>query len=471
MNKLALASVMLFSFLAGMAGVYMLTSENQPVSVISEVQAVKTAEPLYYRNPMNPAVTSPVPAQDSMGMDYIPVYADADNNDEPEGTVEIDPVTVQNIGVRTAIAEKKMLSRKVRAVGRVSYDETRLSRLHLKTQGWIEKLRISKTGEQIKKGDILMDIYSPQLVTSQQEYLLALSNYETLKDNAYPDIRLGSKRLLESARERLLLLDVPEHKIKYLNQKRLIQKSMHLHSPYDGIVMKLGVSEGQFVTPGTELYMIADLSKVWVLADVYEDEIPWVKVGDGAEIKIAAMPDETFKGVISYIYPYLEKKTRSAKVRIEFDNSDLKLKPEMFAKVVLNVSRQDDALVIPSEAIIRSGTREQVFVLRAAGKFEPRQVRTGLSSNGSTQITDGLSEGDEIVVSAQFLIDSESKLREATAKMMRTLSGGKEADSAEKNTNMPDMPMKKMSMDMDMDMDMGSMPMDSMQMNPMREAL
>jgi len=478
MNKLTLASVVLISFLGGMAGVYMLTAKDQPTAMISEVQAAKTGEPLYYRNPMNPAITSPVPAQDSMGMDYIPVFAEGGTEDEPEGTVKIDPVTVQNIGVRTSIVEKKALARTVRAVGRVTYDETRLTKLHLKTEGWVEKLRIAKTGEQVNKGDILMDIYSPQLVSSQQEYLLALNNYETFKDNDYPDIRQGGKNLLESARERLLLLDVPEHQIEYLNEKRLIQKAMHLHSPYDGIVMNLGVSEGQFITPATELYMLADLSKVWVLVDVYEQELPWVHVGDTAKVKIVAMPDDIFEGQVTYIYPYLEKKTRTAKVRIEFDNSDLKLKPDMFAKVVLSVNQQDDALVIPSEAIIRSGTREQVFVMRSAGKFEPRMVKTGLSSNGDTQITDGLSEGEEIVVSAQFLIDSESKLREATAKMMRKLSGGAGSSEVGSDARKHGMPVENMSMDsMDMsamsmdDKSVDSMSMKNMQMTNMSEEL
>ncbi len=382
---------------------------------------------LFYRNPMNPAITSPVPAKDEMGMDYVPVYAEKNAGDEtePAGMVRIDPVTVQNIGVRTAVAQRQWISRHIRAVGRVDFDEERLSRLHPKTEGWIEELYIDKTGEQIKKNAILLSIYSPQLVTSQQEYLLALNSLDALKQSPYAEIRKGAQELVTSSRERLVLLDVPEHQIRELEKTHKIKKNLHIRSPFDGVVINIGVREGQYVTSSTELYKIADLTRVWVIADVYENEMPWIQTGDPVDVKLAAIPGKVFTGRVGYIYPYAEAKTRTIKVRLEFDNPDLLLRPDMFADVTIHAQRKVDAIVIPTEAVVRSGEREQVFVVRGPGKFEPRVVKLGVDSQGMVQVIDGVSAGEEVVTSSQFLIDSESKLREATAKMLETLSSEK----------------------------------------------
>jgi Cu(I)/Ag(I) efflux system membrane fusion protein len=374
-------------------------------------------QPLYYRHPMNPSVTSAVPAKDEMGMDYVPVYAE-DSADEPAGSVKIDAVTMQNMGVRTARAQKTILSHTVRAVGRVSYDEERIVRLHPKTEGWIETLRIDKTGERVKKDEDLLSIYSPQLVATQQEYILALNNLKVLEKSPNEDIRRGAEELVSSARERLKLLDVPAHQLHELTHSHNIRKSLHIHTPTDGIVMQIGAREGQYVTPETELYMIADLSKVWVYADIYEYELPWVKVGDPVEMQLAGVPGRVFHGHLAFIYPYAEAKTRTIKVRLVFDNAELLLKPEMFAQITIYAGKQVDALVIPSEAVIRSGAKSQVFVVRGAGKFEPRLITTGLASSNEIAVLEGLKEGEEVVTSAQFLIDSESKLREATSKML-----------------------------------------------------
>jgi len=388
------------------------------VPVFAEDKRPRKGEILFYRNPMNPAVTSPVPAKDTMGMDYLPVYAEEAETDAPAGAIKIDPVTVQNMGVRTAIAKKTLLSHVVRAVGRVAYDEERIVRLHPKTEGWIETLRVDKTGEWVKKNDDLLSIYSPQLVSSQQEYILALNNLKMLEKSPIEDIRRGAEELVKSSRERLKLLDVPAHQLHELTDSHTIKKSLHIHTPADGIVINIGAREGQYVTPETELYMIADLSKVWVYADIYEYELPWVKVGDPVEMQLAGVPGRIFKGHLAFIYPYAEAKTRTIKVRLAFDNAQLLLKPELFTEVTIYAGKQDDTVVIPSEAVIRSGAKNQVFVVRGAGKFEPRLITTGLSSNNEIAVLDGLKEGEEVVTSAQFLIDSESKLHEATAKMM-----------------------------------------------------
>ena len=413
--------VLLGTLLLGGLGGYLVAPDDGGERVETAPDAVQ--QPLFYRNPMNPAVTSPVPAKDQMGMDYIPVYANGGGANGggaqgPAGTVSIDSVTVQNIGVRTARVVRDTLTRVIRTSGRVDYNEERLTRLHPKTEGWIEKLLVDATGQTVSANDILLSIYSPDLVTSQEEYLLALKNAETLADSSFPDIRKGAENLLESSRERLHMLDVPHHQIVELEATRKVRKNLHIHSPFNGVVVSVGAREGQYVTPKTELYTIADLSKVWVYVDVFDSELPWVNAGDHAEMRLKGVPGRVFGGLIRYVYPYADAATRTVKVRLEFDNPDGLLRPDLFADVTIHADRQVNALVIPSEAVVRSGARDQVFVVRAPGKFEPREVVLGVVSDGRVQVLSGVAEGEEVVTSAQFLIDSESKLSEATAKML-----------------------------------------------------
>lgn len=422
---------------------------------------------LFYRNPMNPAITSPVPAQDEMGMDYIPVYADGGSGDTPAGTVSIDPTVVQNIGVRTVAAVQKTISRDIRTVGRVTFDEQRVTRLHSKVEGWVEKLFIDRTGEPVGKDTMLLAIYSPQLVASGEEYLLALNNWQTLKGSPFVDIRDGARQLLETSLDRLKLLDVPEHQLQQIRHTGQVPKAIHIHSPFDGIVMHIGAREGQRITPETELYMVADLSRVWVQVDLYEDELPWVQLGDAAEMRLPSVPGKVFTGTVSFIYPYLDATTRTNKVRIEFANPDLALKPEMFANITLNVSRTVDAVVVPAEAIVRTGARDQVFIQHATGKFEPREVQLGFSADGEVQIISGVEAGEVVVTSSQFLIDSESKLKEATAKM---LEAGQQQPAADSDAALEIEGMEMERMDMNAPqpqsapMDMNNMQPGSMQM-------
>jgi len=454
MNKqtLLVASLML---LLGLGGGFWFAKKQAPEgsTILSEKKQEKKI--LFYRNPMNPAITSPTPAKDNMGMDYIPVYAGGGSTDaSPVGTVRINPTVVQNIGVRTIEATLQTLSRTIRTVGRVTYDEERVARLHPKYDGWVEKMMIDKTGDHVHKGTRLMSIYSPQLVATQEEYLLALNNAAILQDSPFADVRNGAKSLLRSAEERLKLLDVPKHQITALKRQRKVMKGLHIHSPFEGTVMKIGARDGQRITPETELYMIADLSHVWVIVDLYEDDLPWVREGDTANMTVAGVPGRTFTGKVNYIYPYLEAKTRTVKMRLEFDNPELALKPDMFANVTVKAGKQIDAVIIPSEAIVRTGEQEQVFVQRAAGEYEPRKVIVGVDSEGQVQIIEGLKAGDIVVTSSQFLIDSESKLKEATAKMMQATQA--------KNPD-PEMSMDNMDME-----SMGDMAMpDDMQMNDM----
>ncbi len=429
----------------------------------------KSSDPIFYRNPMNPDITSPVPAQDDMGMDYIPVYADEDEEEEVEakilfyrnpmnpdvtsptpakdhmgmdyipvyeevesgggnlaGTVKIDSTVVQNIGVRTAKATVGSLSRIIRAVGKIDFDEDGMTRIHSKTEGWIDELFIDRTGEFVKKDAMLLSIYSPKLVSTQEEYLLAMDNYKSLRKSRFSDIKRGAKSLLVNTKQRLELLDVPDHQIKELEKTRKIKKNLHIHSPAAGTIMKIGARKGQYVTPATELYMISDLSKVWVYGDIYEYEISWVKKGDEAEMTLKGIPGKIFKGTVDYIYPYAETKTRTIKVRLVFDNPDLLLRPEMFADINIATQKQENVITVPSEAVVRSGITNQIFVVRDKGKFEPREVTLGLESNGRVIVLKGVEAGEEVVTSSQFLIDSESKLKEATAKMIESINNKKE---------------------------------------------
>ncbi|MCF6280745.1 MAG: efflux RND transporter periplasmic adaptor subunit [Candidatus Polarisedimenticolaceae bacterium] len=428
----------------GFAGGYWLSNAGSPLPLAETGGQPSERKVLFWRNPMNPSITSPTPAKDGMGMDYLPVYADnGDGGDEPAGTVKIDPVTVQNIGVRTAKVKLRSLARQLKALGRVDFNEERLARLHPKTSGWIEQLMVDETGVRVNKGTILLGLYSPDLVAAQREYLVALENWEAVRNSTVGRMKKSAKNLLRSSRERLELFDMPAHQIKELEKSRKIKKRLHIHSPFAGHIMHIGARDGQYITPKDELYLIADLSRIWVNVDIYEDDLPWMKIGDRAEMTVRAAPGRAFTGKVTFIHPTMQKKSRTVRVRLEFDNADLVLKPGMFANVVLHVDEQPNAAVVPSEAIIRSGSREQLFVVREPGKFEPRLVILGVSAGGYTQILDGVEPGEVVVTSSQFLIDSESKLREATAKMMAAMA----AESATENVDMSDMEMDDMSMD------------------------
>ena len=391
-------------------------------STTAEQTKVEEKKPLFYRNPMDPTITSQTPAKGSMGMDYIPVYAEEGVQTEKSATVTIDPTVVQNIGVRTATAQQRTLSRAVRAVGRVDFNEESITRLHPKVEGWIESIRIDKTGDDIAADEILLEIYSPQLVSSQQEYLLALNNLAATANSNIPEIRQGAEDLVKSARERLRLLDVPAHQIHDLEKSRQITKTLHIHSPVAGTITKIGVRAGQFVGPKTELYTIVNLKQVWVFADIYEYELPWIMKGDAVAMTLTSLPGKDFVGSLDYIYPYSNAKTPTTKVRMVFDNADRLLRPNMFADVRIDADSQQHAVVIPAEAVIRSGDKTHVFVAQGRGKFEPRIVKLGIESAGQAVILEGITAGEKVVTSAQFLIDSESNLREATSKMLESLA-------------------------------------------------
>ena len=418
-NLLIILAALTLGLAAGYFGSQQLGKHDEvkQTDAMGSVLCAGGALPLFWRNPMNPSITSPTFQKDSMGMGYIPVCADGYTSDAPAGTVKIDPTVTQDIGVRTSTAEQRDLSREISTVGRITFDETRLVTLHPKVDGWVDKLFVDKTGESVKQDTMLLSFYSPELVASQEEHLLALANWEQLKDSPYSDIRDGAKRLLNSSLDRLRFFDVAEHQIRKLQKTHKVRKSMHIHAPAAGVVTNIGVREGAHVTPNSELYQIADLSRVWVLADLYEYEIGWVKVGDKAKLQISSLPGHDFLGRITYIYPYLDAKTRTNKVRIEFDNAEGLLKPDMFGDVTISASSVKPGIFVPRESVLVTGKHAHVFVQTEPGHFEPRTVRTGISADGLIEIIDGVKEGEKVVSSGQFLIDSESSIRETAAKM------------------------------------------------------
>jgi len=368
---------------------------------------------LYWRAPMDPNYISETPGKSPMGMDLIPVYEDEVMGSG--GGVKIDPTTVQNIGVKTAIIKRQALSREVRTVGTVDYDETRITDVNTKITGWVETLFVDYTGQNVKMGQPLLKIYSPELVAAQEEYLTSSDYVKRLQGTASEDVLKGAKELLHASKQRLLYWDITKGQIDELERKRTVSRTMTVYSPQEGVVIHKAVNKGAQIMAGQHLYRIAALDRVWVYAEIYEYEMPWVKVGQQAEVVLPSMPGKTLTGKITYIFPYLEPKTRTVKVRMAFDNAELTLKPDMFANVKIKPVVSLDAVVIPIQAVIHSGERNVVIIDLGEGRFMPREVVLGVESEGVYEVLDGLSEGERIVTSSHFLIDSESNLKTALA--------------------------------------------------------
>lgn len=446
MNKnISIAVAVILGILIGVAGFYFLSVKpSGNSSIVEDAKGVVQATPLmnekkvkYWQAPMDPTYIRFEPGQSPMGMDLIPVYEDDDagGTDKEAGIVKIDPITVQTIGVRTHVVERMELERELRTIGRVDYDETRVHNVHTKVEGWIEKLYIDTTGQKVKKNDYLLEIYSPTLVSAQEEYLLSLKHKGKMNE-------VGRESISDLSRRRLELWDVPAHQIEELETQGIVKRTLHIHSPATGIIIDKPVTEGMYTKPGTRLYTIADISKVWVYVDIYEYELPWIKKGQLAEMTLASYPGKIFKGKITFIYPFMESKTRTNKVRLEFDNLRGELKPDMYANVTLKSVISKDAVVVPTEAVIKSGNRNIVIISKGGGTFAPRAVTVGAEGRGPTgsdptgsgladnahadgnyyEIIEGLSEGEVVVTSAHFLIDSESRLKEAIGKMLEAKS-------------------------------------------------
>jgi RND family efflux transporter MFP subunit len=405
---------------------------------------------LYWQDPMHPAYKSDKPGKaPDCGMDLVPVYADegAPVGALPAGTVEITSQKQQLIGVQYGTVERRTLTRTVRAVGRLTYDETKITHIHTKFEGWITKVYVDFTGQLVRKGQPLFTVYSPDLVSTQQEYLIAKRAHKYLSDAPYAEVSEGANSLLDSTRERLKLWDISDAQIAELDKTGKVQRDLTMYSPVDGFVLDRKAFDNVRVTADSDLYTVADLSTVWVNAEIYEYEVPYVRLGQQATISLSYFPGETFRGRVSYIYPQLDATTRTLKARIEFPNPQFKLKPDMYADVQLNID-YGSKIVVPQDAILDSGAEQVVFVARGDGYFEPRKVEIGPRIDDKVVVLSGLKAGEKIVASGNFLVDSESRLKTAMGQMagmegmkMEEKKGPEQPKKQEGKESMPGMKM------------------------------
>lgn len=393
---------------------------------------------LFYRSPMNPKQTSPVPAKDEMGMDYVPVYEDAIGEAPPVSglsTVDIDPARQQLIGLKTAEVTRGMVGGAWRTVGRVAIDETRVRHVNLKVPGFVERIYVDYIGKKVRQGDPLFSMYSPDLLAAQEEYLLALKTQGELSKVGGANGR-DDGSLVAAARRKLELWDIPQSEVDKLAKSGEPTKTLTFYSPAPGVVTKKDVVEGMRLEAGAMPYEIVDLSSVWVLADVYESELRFVKENMTANLSLAAFPNREFKGKVVFLDPLLDPQTRTVKVRLTFPNPTGDLRPEMFGEVVL-LGLPHDALRIPLDAVIDSGTEKIVFVAVGEGKFQPRAVKLGVGDGSNVEVIAGLTQGERVVVRANFLIDSESRLRASLAEVAPTPPKGPESARVLPETKMP----------------------------------
>jgi membrane fusion protein, copper/silver efflux system len=334
----------------------------------------------------------------------------------PENVIALSPERLQAIGVKFELAKRRPMERLIRTVGQVEVDERRLAHVNIKLEGWIDQLFVNSTGERVKRGKILFTLYSPELMATQTEYLLALKGQRTLGQSAFPEIAERAKALLEVTRRRLRLWDITADHLEDLERTGEVQRTLPIHAPLTGTVMKKVALAGMYVKPGDELYTIADLSQIWITADIYEYELAFVKVGQTATVSLAYDPRTVLQGRIVFIYPTLDPQTRTAKVRFELANPGELLKPGMYANVELNIPL-GTRLVVPPDAILDSGERQVMFIHHGGGRLEWRTVKLGVRTGDWVEVLEGLKEEEHIVTSANFLIDSESQLKAAVGGM------------------------------------------------------
>lgn len=379
---------------------------------------------LYYRNPMGLPDTSPTPKKDPMGMDYIPVYeGEQDNEPATANQVRISTEKVQKLGVRTEAAQRRSLDRIVRAAGRIEPDERRIFAITPKFEGYVERLHVNATGQPVGKGQPLFEVYSPELVSAQREYAIAAQGVDALKD-AGGEAQRGMHQLAESSLLRLKNWDISEEQLKALTKSGETKRTLTFRSPVAGIVTEKKALQGMRFMPGEALYQVADLSAVWVVADVFEQDIGLVKSGAKATVRINAYPDKVFSGAITYVYPTLNAETRTVPVRVEVANAGQLLKPGMFAQVELPVAGKGSVVTVPVSAVIDSGTRRIVLIQAGEGRFEPREVKLGARSDNYIEVTEGVKDGEAVVVAANFLIDAESNLKAAVGGFGHAAHGG-----------------------------------------------
>jgi Cu(I)/Ag(I) efflux system membrane fusion protein len=408
--------------------------QKQAAGEAGEAGEPGPAEPLYWVAPMDPDYRRDGPGKSPMGMDLVPVYPETGEGTSGAGTVRIAPEVVNNLGVRTALVERRALATRINTVGYVHYDEDRLIHIHPRVEGWIEKLHVKAAGDPVARGEPLYELYSPQLVNAQEELLLALK-----RDN---------ERLVQAAEDRLLALQLTPGFIAELKRDGQVRQTIVFRSPQTGVVDNLNIREGFFVEPGTTLMSVGALDDVWVEAEVFERQAALVQVGLPVTMTLDYFPGREWRGTVDYIYPSLDEKTRTLRVRLRFGNAEGILKPNMFAQVIIHAAGGPDGLVIPREAVIRTGAQNRVVLALGEGRFKSVEVATGRGDGALTRVLEGLQEGDRVVVSAQFLLDSESS--KSSDFMRMEGSSGHPADHGMKHEgrdhSMPDQQMPEHEM-------------------------
>jgi len=418
------------------AGGYWWGAESQPVAQGGAARQQQSAaapaegttkgrEIRFYRNPMGLADVSPTPKKDPMGMDYIPVYEGEDSGETSAGgtQIKISVDKVQKLGVRTEAASLRAVDRIVRAAGRIEVDERRVFAVAPKFEGWVERLHVNATGQSVGRGQPLFEVYSPELVSAQREYAIAAQGVDAMKD-AGAEAQAAMRQLAESSLMRLKNWDISEEQVRSLASSGEARRTMTFRSPVSGIVMEKKALQGMRFMPGEALYQVADLSAVWVMADVFEQDIGLVKTGGKAKVTISAYPGKVFEASITYVYPTLKPETRTVPVRLEIANPGGLLKPAMFAQVELPAGSQGKVLTVPTSAVIDSGTRRVVLVQRAEGRFDAREVELGRRGDDYVEVLAGVGEGEQVVVAANFLIDAESNLKAALGGLGHDAHGG-----------------------------------------------
>lgn len=416
MLKISLAAVaivaaLVFAYWLGARGNY----GGSGSQVVAE-QTQKTPKILYYRNPMGLPDTSDVPKLDSMGMDYIPVYEGGEEPSSATGTlIKISVDKVQKLGVKTATASLRQLSRSVRAVGRIEPDERRVYTIAPKFEGWIDQLHANATGDVVKSGQVLFEVYSPELISAQREYLIALQGVKSMQDAA-PEAQSGMKELAQASLMRLKSWDIGDEDLRRLRESGEVLRTISYRSPVNGIVIEKAALKGMRFMPGEMMYKIADLSTLWIIADISEQESGLIRAGQPAKVRLDAYPGREFNSRVSYVYPTLNPQTRTTPVRLEITNAAGLLRPGMYAQLELSgLGSKGRVVAVPDSAVIYSGRRELILVELGEGRYEAREVKLGTHSEDYVEVKEGIGEGEKVVVSANFLIDAESNLKAVIA--------------------------------------------------------
>ncbi|VUD69216.1 Cation efflux system protein CusB [Thalassocella blandensis] len=404
--------VFITGVLIGAGVIFLMQSDPAKQSADTEIR-----RPLYWVAPMDANYRRDKPGKSPMGMDLIPVYEEENAEKDPLGTVKISPNVINNLGVRTAKVEQKSLHAEIVTVGYVKYDEDKLFHIHPRVSGWVDKLYVKAAGDPVTKGEPLYSLYSPELVNAQDEFLLAIN-----RSNA---------RLTQAAEDRLGALQIPKSFIEKLKKTRRIEQTITFYAPQTGVVDNLNIREGFYVQPGTTMLSVGSLSQVWVEAEVFERQASMVRTNDPVAMTLDYLPGKTWKGRVDYIYPTLDTKTRTVRIRLRFENPEKILKPNMFAQVTIYTDSPDQVLVVPRESLIRTGQQDRVVLALGEGKFRSVKVNVGRLDNRSVEILEGLKEGQRIVTSAQFLLDSESSKSADFTRMNHGEMGAVKDDAVE----------------------------------------